>query len=371
VKRRDMLRQAFLGGAAGLAAAMGRKAEALANLPIDDPTPEPRPAETDLAKRLPRWRGFNLLEKFMAPSAKPFDESDFRWIAEWGFDFVRLPMDYRCWTDPANPYKTNERVLAEIDQVVEMGCKHKVHVCLCLHRAPGYTVASPPEKLNLWTDEEAQKQFDFQWSLFAKRYRGRPSSEVSFNLVNEPDDKIKPDIYAKVARRVAGAIHEEDPKRLVISDGLSWGRVPVMELVGAGIAQSTRGYDPFPLTHYKASWAGGERFGLPTWPMKENGQTEDKEWLRKVRIDPWKTLEAKGVGVHVGEWGAYSFTPHDVVLGWMRDNLSLWKEAGWGWALWNFRGTFGVLDSERKDVAYEDFNGHKLDRKMLDLLRQG
>ena len=31
-----------------------------------------------------------------------------------------------------------------------------------------------------------------------------------------------------------------------------------------------------------------------------------------------------------------------VVLAWMRDVLSLWKEAGWGWCLWNLRGAFGV-----------------------------
>jgi endoglucanase len=32
----------------------------------------------------------------------------------------------------------------------------------------------------------------------------------------------------------------------------------------------------------------------------------------------------------VGEWGCYNKTPHDVVLAWMADDLSLWKEAGWG-----------------------------------------
>jgi endoglucanase len=54
----------------------------------------------------------------------------------------------------------------------------------------------------------------------------------------------------------------------------------------------------------------------------------------------------------------------------MQDCLENWKEAGWGWALWNFRGSFGVLDSGRADVQYEDFHGHKLDRTMLDLLRK-
>ena len=88
------------------------------------------------------------------------------------------------------------------------------------------------------------------------------------------------------------------------------------------------------------------------------------------QVEPWKALQAKGAGVHVGEWGAFNRTPHDVTLAWMEDLLKNWKEAGWGWALWNFRGSFGILDSDRKDVTYEDFRGHALGRKMLELLRQ-
>lgn len=73
----------------------------------------------------------------------------------------------------------------------------------------------------------------------------------------------------------------------------------------------------------------------------------------------------------VGEWGCHNRTPHPVVLAWMRDCLANWKRANFGWALWNLRGSFGVLDSERKDVTYENFCGHKLDRQMLELLRKG
>jgi|GEM_PF-4741891 len=39
-----------------------------------------------------------------------------------------------------------------------------------------------------------------------------------------------------------------------------------------------------------------------------------------------------------------------------------------GWALWNFRGSFGIFDSGRDDIQYESFYGHQLDRKMLTLL---
>ena len=360
MKRRTVLKAA-VAGAAALAArpwgdARGKETQDVTQL------------GRDLAKRLPRWRGFNLLEKFNAGRNRPFLETDFQWMAEWGFDFVRLPMDYRCWTPADDAYRLREEVLAEIDQAVAFGRAAGVHVSLNLHRAPGYTVARPPEAMDLWTDDEARKQFDFQWATFAKRYRGIPSDALSFDLVNEPA-KVPAEDYARVARGAVAAIRKEDPERLVIADGLRWARDPVFELADLGIAQSTRGYDPMRISHWKASWVGGEKWAKPTWPLEEGGRTLGREWLREDRIAPWKRLEAQGVGVHVGECGAFKFTPHDVVLAWLGDCLGLWREAGWGWALWNFRGSFGILDSERDDVAYEDFRGHGLDRRMLGLLR--
>jgi len=320
------------------------------------------------ASSLPRWRGFNLLEKFTDRRNAPFCESDFEWMVEWGFDFVRLPLSYRCWADVNDWLNLREDVLKEIDQAVEFGRKYDVHVNINFHRAPGYCVNPPKEPLDLWTNEEALEACAFHWAQFAKRYRGIPSEQVSFNLLNEPA-RIAEETYVPVAKRLVEAIRAEDPDRLIIADGLRWGRDPVYGLVDMGIAQSTRGYDPSQVSHYKASWAGGDRWGEPTWPLKRDDEVMDKEWLRKDRIEPWKALERKGVGVHVGEWGAFRHTPHKVVLAWMRDCLELWKEAGWGWAMWNFRGSFGVLDSEREDVKYEEFRGHKLDREMLELVR--
>jgi hypothetical protein len=84
---------------------------------------------------------------------------------------------------------------------------------------------------------------------------------------------------------------------------------------------------------------------------------------------PWGWLVSQGIGVHAGEAGGYIKTPHDVYLQWMTDILDILKGYNIGIALWNFRGAFGVLDSGREDVAYEDWHGHKLDRKLLTLLQ--
>ncbi|MBM4082006.1 MAG: endoglucanase, partial [Planctomycetes bacterium] len=84
------------------------------------------PAQT----ALPRWRGFNLLEMFHSRSDGQFREDDFRWIADWGFDFVRLPMCYLLWVDGDDPFRINEAKLESVDRAVGFGEKHRVHVCL-------------------------------------------------------------------------------------------------------------------------------------------------------------------------------------------------------------------------------------------------
>jgi len=357
-----MNRRTFLGVAAGLALESGcalRKKDASAALP-------------EIARdRLPRWRGFNLLEKFNHESNRPFLESDFDIVAEWGFNFVRLPMSYLCWTnpDPAKWLEMREPALKEIDKAIEYGRSYGVHVNLNLHRAPGYCVNPPAEPLDLWTNPQALDAACHHWAFFAERYRGIPSRRLSFDLLNEPA-KIDEETYGRVVRRMLEAIREKDPTRLIIADGLDWGNTPVPSLSDLGVGQSTRGYRPMAVSHYKASWVANSERYQPAWPLQNEEERWDRERLRREQIDPWLELRARGVGVHVGEWGAFRHTPHPVVLAWMKDQLELWAEVGWGWALWNLRGSFGVLDSERADVQYETWRKHQLDRKMLELLTE-
>ncbi|MCL4520112.1 MAG: glycosyl hydrolase family 5, partial [Firmicutes bacterium] len=54
---------------------------------------------------------------------------------------------------------------------------------------------------------------------------------------------------------------------------------------------------------------------------------------------------------------------------WYRDVLEILSEFQIGWSIWNFRRDFGILDTDRQDVAYEDWHGHKLDRQLLTLLQ--
>jgi len=326
------------------------------------------------AEKLPSsWKGFNLLNMFYSggrETDKPFDEIEFQMMSDWGFNFARIPIDYRILINAYNWNNMNESAMKRLDKAVEYGIKYDIHICLNLHRAPGYTVASPAETTNLWTQAKPQEAFSRMWEYFTERYKNVPNEYLSFNFVNEPagvDEKT----YAYVMKKAADAIRARDPARILIADGLDYGVIPSSLIKELNIAQATRGYTPFSVTHYKADWVkGSDKLPLPTWPVIENSQIQNREWLKTTLIKPWEELVKNGGGAMVGEWGAHNRTPHDVVLRWMEDILINFKEAGMGWALWNLNGSFGVLNSGRDDVNYENINGYKLDRKMLTLLQK-
>jgi len=328
---------------------------------------------------LPRWRGFNLLEMFTVKSDGNFREDDFRWMRDWGFDFARIPACYTLWIEDDDPYKLHEPMLEKVDRVVRLGQQYGIHVSLNFHRAPGYSVnRERDEPFNLWKDQDALDAFCFHWQTFAARYRGITSADLSFDLVNEPPNpgEGRPPHYPmtredheRVVRAAVAAIREVDPDRLIVADGMGYGRIPAPELADTGIAQSCRAYEPMGVSHYKASWVDGMDWPMPQWPGAWHyGETWGRAELEQA-YQPWIDLAAQSTGVHCGEAGAFSYTPHAVVLAWFRDVLEILTPHNIGYALWNFRGSFGIVDSGRADVAYEDWHGHKLDRAFLELLQ--
>lgn len=364
-----MNRRAFIGTTAAAGAALALPGCA---------APPSGPAQP----RIPLWKGFNLQGRTTNNyKVLSYDERDFELMAGWGFNFARLPVSYWTWSSPKDWMTIDEEAFKPIDDAIEMGRRHGIYVNFCIHRIPGYCVNgremepyqlfdSPPDSMKRALDAAVH-----HWTYASQRYRDIPSSRLSFDLFNEPPFMKDQSRYVEIARTLVGAIRSVSPDRLVVVDGADIGQTPVMGIADLGVVQSTRGYQPKMISHYTATWVPPGEFeslARPTWPMVDkNGALWDRAKLREVLIAKWQPLVDRGVPVHVGEWGCFNKTPHAACLGWMADLLALWKQAGWGWSMWNLRGTFGVLDSARADVAYEDFKGHKLDRRMLELLLAG
>ncbi|MEX2369503.1 MAG: cellulase family glycosylhydrolase [Bacteroidales bacterium] len=468
--------------------------------------------------------GFNLLENFINEGeSKPYLENDFKLIAENGFNFVRLPLDYRCLTMEDDWGTLNEDAMKVLDQAIEFGQKYGIHVCINLHHAPGFCINFRDyysADSSLWTGTAAQEAFYSLWRQMAARYKGISNNQLSFNLLNEPVRTTR-EIYVDIAIKAVEAIYDEDPARLVMSDGWNVGSDPIPELVPYKVVQMLRGYYPMNLTHYGAGWTNNTYGPVPEWPSNtnlvhsiyapshnhlhvpfllqhnfeketpvgiellevfdkcrvlvkadnhvlldktfdpENDQVVDRSynqeremyhaayletievmvpagsgsltievaggdkitygkvavWLdgkdhepvniipgniwggapipvvikddntfvtvndmnpnwdsiyRADYLEPWiRFRKEHNIGIMVGEWGVYQRAPIDVSLEWMEYMLNTWKEYDLGWAMWNFRGSFGVADSNREGVEYTEMGGISVDMKMMELLKQG
>lgn len=332
------------------------------------------------------WYGFNVLWFFTAgwdkPVANPesiqIDEADLDFMAEMGCNFVRVPTDYRFFIHDFKYGEYDEQMLKVLDKAINSIISRGLHCSLNVHRGPGYCInGNELEKHNLWVDEIAQNAFTDLWKMFAERYRNYSKEQLSFDLLNEPpapgEYGMTRENHKAIMARVIAEIRKISPDREIICDGLCGGHVAAPEMAELGITMSGRGYMPFRLTHWKAEWmenAGSFEWEYPKWPgMKSDGCEWNRDALLKF-YNPWKELAEAGCKVHIGECGCYNKVDNKTALAWYKDFFSVCNELNFGWALWNFRGPFGIAEHGREGTNWVKMNGIMIDQDLYNMYKE-
>ena len=333
-----------------------------------------------------KWYGFNMLWTFSSdgkegsknPASIHIDENDIDFIADMGCNFIRLPLDYRYILHDFNYDQPDDKMLKVLDRCLDTIISRGLHCSLNVHRAPGYCInGNNLERDNLWTDKIAQDAFTNLWKLFAQRYNSYSKDQLSFDLLNEPPSPgqygLTRENHKAIMSRVVSEIRKISPERTIVCDGLSGGHMACPELLDLGVVLSGRGYMPMRLTHWQAEWMknnGSFDWEYPKWPgMKCDGV----EWSRQALLDfykPWKELAEAGASVHIGECGCYDKVDNETALAWYKDFFSVLNELDFGFALWNFRGPFGIAEHRRKGTNWEVRKGITFDRDLYELFVQ-
>jgi len=142
--------------------------------------------ERKLAERFGYRKKDSLMEEFRSHW---ITERDFKIIASFGMNCIRVPFEYRILEDDDKPLHIKPNGWKWLDYTIDMAEKNGLYVILDMHGAPGcqsrmdHTGRADHNKL--WSDSKYQNRTVWLWEQITKRYKDRPSV-TAFDILNEP-----------------------------------------------------------------------------------------------------------------------------------------------------------------------------------------
>jgi len=297
-----------------------------------------------------------------------FTKADVIACAEMGFDHLRLPIDEEQMWDE-NGARHDDAFLL-MTNCIDWCIENNLRVIVDLHilRSHHFNADVKP----LWTDPAEQEKFYDLWRDLSKALKKYPNSMVAYELMNEAvaDDS---ELWNNLVANAVKAIREMEPKRTIVIGSNKWQQVQTFPELKVpendpNILLSFHFYEPFLLTHWKASWTDLKNYEGPVhYPDTILTQSEfdalpeemkkpaerwvnkefNKEWILKQWQNPIQKAKELGLPLYCGEFGIITGPPQEDMLRWYQDMIDLFEENGIGYANWNYKsGSFGLIDGE-------------------------
>ncbi len=302
-----------------------------------------------------------------------FTKKDIQNIAKMGFDHIRLPIDeVQMWDEDG---KRHEDAFKLLENGINWCMESNIKVIVDLHilRSHYFNAKEKP----LWTVPAEQEKFFDLWRDLSKTLKKYPIHMVAYELMNEAvaDDH---ESWNQLVARAHKAIRELEPERTIVIGSNRWQSVDTFDKLKVpandpNILLSFHFYEPFMLSHYKASWTflkdytgpvkypgvilSKERFNkMPKAIQPELEGFVDKEFNKSALFEMWQEPIEKakqlGLPLYCGEFGIVTDAPEQDRLIWYQDMIALFEESGIGYANWNYRSdNFGLLDGENRNEA--------------------
>jgi len=185
-------------------------------------------SETDVLSKMTELIGPEATHQFETDVYEKYiTDADIAKIREAGFNSVRVPINRRLLEDDDRPFHYKEDGFRILDRLLDSCARHRLHVILDLHSAPGgqanIATADPgPKSGLLWNSDLNRKRTLALWQAIASRYRNNPTV-AGYDLLNEPnfpDSSALINLYGDLI----AAIRRIDPEHMIILEGNSLAR---------------------------------------------------------------------------------------------------------------------------------------------------
>ncbi len=277
--------------------------------------------------------------------------SDIEFIARTGANTIRLPFNYKLFTDEDYMGLTAKQDgFARIDSVIDWCRDNGLYLVLDMHDCPGGQTGDNIDNGHgypwLFESEYSQQLFCKVWQDIANRYKNEPVI-LGYELMNEPIAPFfdnKEDLNAKLEplyKRAVTAIRKVDTNHIILLGGAQWNSIFTMFqdwTFDHNIMYTCHRYGGDATTEAIRSFIDfRDKTGLPMY-MGEIGHNTD-EW----QADFVKVMRENNIG--------YTFWPYKKLDG--SCMMAITRPAEWDSIIVKFsetpRGTYKEFREARPD----------------------
>lgn len=321
-----------------------------------------------------QWRGPLTIGDY-EHFATYITEDDVKNIASMGMDHIRVCFDQVVLFDEEGNFR--DQVLSHLDNFMDWCRGARLNVVLNLHKAIG-NYCDIEEKVKLLDDAGLQEGFVKLWVALENHYADRP--EIAFELLNEVRGGDS-DKWNNLAERTIDAIRALDKDRIIVVGSAGWNSPAELKNLrlydDEKIVYTFHIYAPGEFTHQRGVLQEGPLYynRQMAWPSDiepyrdykrvvegaanpyPNFERMDREFLRSRLQPAFDFIEEHPDKVlWCGEFGTIRHCKIEWRENWMNDVISLLKEYGISYSVWNYLSTpndgnrFSLVDDDTRQI---------------------
>ncbi len=307
-------------------------------------------------------------------------EKDIAYIAELGFDHVRVPVDYNVLEDETgNILNSGFDYLRNCFRWCE---KYGLHMLIDLHECYGYSfdpLKKDMDRSKFFYDEALQNRFLNLWKRIVSEFKDYPD-QVAFEPLNEVVLWEVSDAWNELVCRYIKTVRSIAPKAWIVIGGVCYNSVMSVKLLEKPyddrIVYNFHCYEPMIFSHQGAYWM--EQFPSDyriTYPQSVDVYRQETrrilgeggtlflpevtrmgpEYFEIIFKEALEVAEKNDAPLYCGEYGVIDLADNPSKIRWLKDIHTAFAKFSIGHALWNYKEKdFGLVDERFAEVK-DDF----------------
>ena len=279
-------------------------------------------------------------------------EEDFAQIAHWGFDHVRLPVDYNILQTPEG--ELLEAGFARVDRAIRLAEENGLRLVLDLHKTQGFSFDAGEKEAGFFESEKYQAYFYQIWEAFAKRFGSKPET-VAFELLNELTEAAYLPAWKRVSTACIRRIRAYAPETVILVGSYHWNSArTVAELdapLDSRVLFNFHCYEPMIFTHQGAYW--NEEF-KDKKDISFAASGADEAYFEELLSGAVEKAAREETELYCGEYGVIDVVPPEEALKWFKVFHRVMEKHGIARAVWSYKQMdFGLSDARMDGVREE------------------